>query len=108
MYGLRATRIYHDKPLPEDVLTRILQSGTRACSAGNTQPWELVLVPDVAIKRQLKTMMEKAYIESDAQRSQTGEQLVVKAARSVAGHVAVDNMDRVADIVLVFWSPDRG
>src|SRR6478735_6626612 len=48
IYGMRATRIYHDKPIPEFELTRILQAATRACSAGNTQPWEFVVVTDHA------------------------------------------------------------
>ena len=39
--GLRATRVYEDRPIPDDVLTRILTAATRACSSGNTQPWEL-------------------------------------------------------------------
>ena len=38
IYGMRATRIYEDREVPHDILTRILQAGTRACSAGNTQP----------------------------------------------------------------------
>ena len=29
---------------PDDVLARILTAATRACSSGNTQPWELVVV----------------------------------------------------------------
>ena len=44
IYGLRATRVYDDRPIPTDVLARILTAATRACSSGNTQPWELVVV----------------------------------------------------------------
>jgi nitroreductase len=108
IYGLRATRIYEDKALPDDVVTRILQAGTRACSAGNTQPWEFVLVTDKAIKRQLKSMMERAFASVDAQRSQSRDELVDSAGRPVTGHAAIDNIDRVAAIVLAFWNPDRG
>ncbi len=108
IYGLRATRIYEDRPLPDDVLTRILQAATRACSAGNTQPWEFVLVTDRAIKQQLKAIMQQAFASVDARRSQSAEQLVDSAGRSVTGHAAVDNIDRVAAIVLAFWNPDRG
>ena len=99
IYGLRATRIYEDKEVPADILTRILQAGTRACSAGNTQPWEFVLVTDKAVKQQLKVIMEKAFAPIDAKRSQTSEQLIDNAGRSVTGHAAIENMDRVGAIV---------
>src|SRR4029077_6087505 len=52
--GLRATRVYQDRPVPADVLDRVLEAATMACSAGNTQPWELVVVTDGATKARLK------------------------------------------------------
>lgn len=39
--GLRASRVYDGRAVPHETLTRILEAGTRACSSGNTQPWEL-------------------------------------------------------------------
>ena len=108
IYGMRATRVYEDKELPHDVLTRILQAGTRACSAGNTQPWEFVLVTDRDVKKQLKAMMERAFAPIDAKRSQSEEELIDGAGRPVTGHAAIENIDRVGAIVLVFWNPDRG
>jgi nitroreductase len=108
IYGLRATRIYEDKALPDGVVTRILQAGTRACSAGNTQPWEFVLVTDRAIKRRLKSIMERAFAPIDALRSQSQEELVDAAGRPVTGHAAIENIDRAGAIVLAFWNPDRG
>ena len=108
IYGMRATRIYHDKPIPEFEMTRILQAATRACSAGNTQPWEFVLVTDKAVKQQLKAIMTKAFEPIAAKRSQTPEELIDNAGRPVTGHAAIENMDVVAAIVLAFWNPDRG
>jgi nitroreductase len=40
----RAVRHFIDRPLPEDVLTRILQAGRWTGSSKNTQPWEFVVV----------------------------------------------------------------
>jgi nitroreductase len=108
IYGMRATRIYHDKPIPEYELTRILQAATRACSAGNTQPWEFVLVTDKETKQKLKAIMTKAFEPIAAKRSQKPEELIDNAGRPVTGHAAIENMDRVAAIVLAFWNPDRG
>jgi nitroreductase len=106
--GLRATRVYEDRPIPDDVLARILTATTRACSSGNTQPWEFVLVTDREVKTQLKTMLSKAWVTVDARRAQTAEQLVDGAGRPVTGHAAIENIDRVAAIVFVLWNPDRG
>ena len=106
--GLRATRVYEDRPLPHDVLSRILHAGTRACSSGNTQPWEFVVVTDRDLKKQLKELLAPAFAVVDRQRAQTAEQLVDKAGRPVTGHAAIENMTNVAALVFVFWNPDRG
>jgi len=108
IFSPRATRIYEHRAIPEHVLARILRAGTFACSAGNTQPWELVVVTDPALKSQLKVDLAEAFAEIDAQRSQTKEQLTDSAGRPVTGHAAIENIDVVAAIVFVFWNPDRG
>lgn len=104
----RATRIYRRQPIPHDVLTKILRAGTFACSSGNTQPWELVVVTDDDSKRRLKTVLAAAFAEADTKRAQSPEQLVDGAGRPITGHAAVENVDVVAAIVMVFWNPDRG
>jgi nitroreductase len=106
--GLRATRVYEDRPIPPDVLAEILTATTRACSSGNTQPWEFVLVTDRALKTELKTILSKEWVNVDARRAQSAEQLIDGAGRPVTGHAAIENIDRVAAIVFVFWNPDRG
>ena len=108
MLGLRATRVYEDRPIPPEVLSRILTAATRACSSGNTQPWELVVVTDRAIKLELQTMLSKAFTVVDQQRSQGKEQLVDASGRPVTGHAAIENIHVVSAIVFVFWNPDRG
>ena len=106
--GLRAARVYEDRAISPDVLARILTAATRACSAGNTQPWEFVVVTDRRVKADLKTMLSKAWVTVDARRAQSPEQLVDGSGRPVTGHAAIENIDRVAAIVFVFWNPDRG
>lgn len=108
IFSPRATRIYHDRPIPDHTLARILRAGTFAASAGNTQPWDLVAVTDPATKRRLKELLSAAFANIDAERAQTPEQLRDGAGRSVTGHAAVDNVDVVSAIVFVFWNPDRG
>jgi nitroreductase len=108
IYSLRAARIYEDRPVPADVLDQILQAGTMACSSGNTQPWELVVVTDAGVKRRIKEHMVEAFATIDAERAQKPEDLVDGAGRPVTGHDAVENIDRVPVIVVVCWNPDRG
>ena len=50
----QSVRIYKSDPIPEDVLTRVLEAFRAAPSWANTQPWELVLVTDPEIKKQLQ------------------------------------------------------
>jgi nitroreductase len=106
--GLRATRVYDGRPLPPDVLERILTAATFACSSGNTQPWELVVVTDGERTRRLKEMLAAAFAVVDQERAQSAEQLVDRSGRPVTGHAAIDHMDAVGALVFVFWNPDRG
>lgn len=104
----RATRIYKKHPLPDEVLNKILRAGTFACSAGNTQPWDFVVVNDDALKRRLKSSLQAAFATVDQRRTQTPDQLRDGAGRSITGHAAVEHVDIVSAIVMVFWNPDRG
>jgi nitroreductase len=106
--GLRATRAYEDRPIPPSVLEQILRAATLACSSGNTQPWELILITDPALKRSLQSMLAAAFATIDADRAQPADQLVDGAGRPVTGHAAIDHVDVVSALVFVFWNPDRG
>jgi nitroreductase len=106
--GLRATRVYEDRSVPADVLARILEAATFACSSGNTQPWEFVVVTDRDRKRELKAIMVHAFADIDRERAQSADELVDGLGRPVTGHAAVDNIDVVSALVFVFWNPDRG
>ena len=108
IYSLRATRIYQDRPVPPEVLDQILQAGTMACSAGNTQPWEFLLVTDAELKKRIKDEMVIGFSTIDAERSQPDDQLVDGVGRPITGHAAVENIDKVPAIVVVCWNPERG
>jgi nitroreductase len=106
--GLRATRVYEDRPVPPAVLDRVLRAATCACSSGNTQPWEFVVVTDPARRRQLQAMLTAAFAGVDAERAQRPDQLVDGVGRPVTGHAAVEHVHAVGALVFVFWNPDRG
>lgn len=108
IYTLRATRIYRPDPIAGPVLDQILQAATMACSSGNTQPWEFVVVTDAALRTAIKAEMTAAFATIDAERAQRPEQLVDGVGRPITGHAAVENIDRVPAIVVVCWNPERG
>ncbi|HVB96328.1 MAG TPA: nitroreductase family protein [Chloroflexota bacterium] len=48
-----AVRRYQDKPVPEDVVRRIVQAGHLTASSMNLQPWHFIVVEDRETLRQL-------------------------------------------------------
>jgi len=108
IFGLRATRIFQDKPIPDEVLGEVLEAATMACSSGNTQPWEFIVVTDPAIKAAIKTEMVDAFSVIDQERAQTEKQLTDNSGRSVTGRAAVDNLEKTPAIVVICWNPERG
>src|SRR5262245_34722272 len=91
IHGLRAVRRYEDRPVPQALLDRILRAGTMACSSGNTQPWDFVVVTDRDAKRRIQAEMQDAFRTIDAERAQRPEALVDRAGRPVTGHAAIEN-----------------
>jgi len=49
----RAVRKFTPDPLPEEVITAILNAGRRAQSSKNTQPWHFIAVTDKLILKRL-------------------------------------------------------
>ena len=108
IYSLRATRIYEDRPIPPEVMDQIVQAGTMACSSGNTQPWEFVVVTERDLKERIKVHMVDAFSTIDAERAQKPEDLVDGVGRPITGHAAVEHLDSVPMMVVVCWNPARG
>lgn len=48
MRARRNVRQFTQRPVPDEVLDRVLEAGRRAPSAGNWQPWDFVLVTNAA------------------------------------------------------------
>lgn len=49
----RSVRAYQDKPIPEEVLERLLEATRWAPSANNLQPWKLIVVHDAQKRHDL-------------------------------------------------------
>lgn len=46
IYSQRAIRSLKPDPVPDDILHKIIEAGTKAPSGGNTQPWAFIVVQD--------------------------------------------------------------
>jgi nitroreductase len=53
MYTARALRRYKTDPIPDDVMTKILDAAIRAPSGSNQQKWVFMVVKDVAKKKKI-------------------------------------------------------
>jgi nitroreductase len=60
MYSARALRRLKPDPVPEEMLTRILDAAIRAPSAGNAQSWSFVVVRDARQRARLGAIYRKA------------------------------------------------
>jgi nitroreductase len=60
IYSARALRRLKPDPVPEDIITRILDAAIRAPSAGNAQNWVFIVVRDAGLRCQLGVIYRKA------------------------------------------------
>jgi nitroreductase len=60
MHTARAMRRFKPDPVPEALITRILDAAIRAPSAGNAQHWAFVVVRDAERRRRLGAIYRKA------------------------------------------------
>ncbi len=60
MYSARSLRHFKPDPVPDAVMTQVLDAAIRAPSGGNTQHWNFIVVRDAEKRRQLGAIYRKA------------------------------------------------
>jgi nitroreductase len=60
IYSARSLRRLKPDPVPDELITRILDAAIRAPSAGNAQNWAFVVVRDAGLRHQLGVIYRKA------------------------------------------------
>src|ERR1700712_5559194 len=60
MYSTRALRRLKPDPVPEEMITRLLDAAIRAPSGGNAQTWIFLVVREEAQRRRLAAVYRKA------------------------------------------------
>jgi nitroreductase len=61
IHTARALRRLKPDPIPDELITRILDAAIRAPSASNTQNWAFVVVKDAAQRRRIAEIYRKAF-----------------------------------------------
>ena len=60
----RNVRDFDDRPVPRELLERILEAGRRAPSARNWQPWDFVVLTDREQKKRFLDGAKKFYLHA--------------------------------------------
>jgi nitroreductase len=92
----RDWRSYADRPIPEDVVTRILDAGRLAGSGSNKQPWTFVVVEDAERK---ELLAESVYATGNVRSAA----LVIAIATPGGGRV-LDVGRAMQNMMLVAWN----
>jgi nitroreductase len=92
----RDWRSYADRPIPDEVVTRILEAGRVAGSAMNRQPWTFLVVESDEHKQQVA---ETVYAAANVQ----GAALVVVIATPEGGNL-LDVGRAMQNMMLVAWN----
>jgi nitroreductase len=79
MYSAGAIRRFRPDPVPDEIITKILDAAIRAPSGSNAQSWVFIVVKDAEKRKQLGALYKRA--------SDIMEQLYTGSARAVPGHM---------------------
>jgi nitroreductase len=59
----RAVRAWSDRPVPDELVRRVIEAATHAPSGSNSQPWRFLVVRDQSVKQQVSALYEEAMAE---------------------------------------------
>jgi nitroreductase len=96
----REVRDYDGRPVPDDVVRRILDAGRLSGSGSNRQPWRFVLVSDQAQEALADTVFEPVNLR--------GAPLVVAVVVSGKGPVSFDAGRSAQNMLLAAWNEGVG
>ncbi len=96
LYTQRAIRRWKDEPVPEDLIWRVIEAGTKAPSGSNLQPWRFVVIQEeetrAAIAAELRRGLEnpglQQMIENAIKSGTRGERLMMTGAQGLFENLA--------------------
>ena len=99
----RSIRRFSDKEIPHEVICKIVESGIKAPSAKNRQPWRFMV-----IQGQAKADMLRAF-RAGIQREKTGRALLPDSSRHLGGaEYTVRIMEQAPVVIFVLNSEGKG
>jgi nitroreductase len=93
MYTARALRHLKPDPVPEELLVRIVEAGTRAGSGGNAQRWAFLVVRDAERRRKLGVIYRRGSDISEK----------VYAARGRPPHLTEEQFQKMMSAGAYLW-----
>jgi nitroreductase len=95
MYSQRTLRRYKPDPVPDELITKLIDAAIRAPSGGNRQPWSFIIIRDAASKQKIGEWYLDAWNQTydripQDQRDQFDPQFarVYRSAQYLAHHMA--------------------
>ena len=97
-----AVRSYQERPIPDDVVRRIVEAGRLTASSMNLQPWQFVVAQDRGTLRRLGELARSGPYIADAP-------LAIVVAVEKASRFAVSDASRaIQSMVLAAWADGVG
>ncbi len=96
-----AVRQYQDKPVPDELIRRIVEAGRLTASSINGQPWHFIVVDDRDMLRQLGALASTGPYIADAP-------LAIVVAMEKSRYAVSDASRAVQSTVLTAWSEGVG
>ena len=97
-----AVRQFRDQPVPESVVTQIVEAGQLTASASNKQPWHFVVVEEKATLQQLAGLAKTGPYIAEAP-------LAIVVGVDKNNPLAVSDASRaIQDMVLTAWAQGVG
>lgn len=90
LHTTRAVRRFKPDPVPDELITKVLDAAIRAPSGANRQPWSFLVVKDAGLRRQIAEYYLRAFLDSYGapERAATLDKNVYRSARYLAEHMA--------------------
>jgi len=96
--SLLAVREFADRPVPDDVLRRILEAGRQTASARNGQPWHFVLVRERDGLRKLGSLVRTGGYTANAAAA-----VIVASEKATAQYGLSDASRAIQSMLLTAW-----
>lgn len=114
MYQLRAMRRLKPDAVPEELIWKLLEAGTKAPSGGNSQVWRFLVVRDADGKRFIQERYQQAWqryvqhnMETAAKSPPPAEELAARMRMGRAGTYLAEHLAQVPVLLLVCMTPRR-